>query len=134
MEIKKNETLGEQGLFSTKFIESGQIVFILDGTSFDHPTRESIHVGNNVHIHDKMGMFINHSFTPSTKIEGYNVVAINDISPGDEITFDYNASELAMACPFEIDGKMVCGSTNHTEDETDGKHCTNCNEGTDKSK
>ncbi len=110
MEVRKNVDLGENGLFSTKNVNKGDVVFTLSGEIFDKPTRETIYVGDNKHIHDKHGIFINHSFVPSVKIDGMNVVANIDITPGDEITFNYNDNELEMANPFMSDGQMVCGN------------------------
>ena len=81
----------------------------VNGELLDSPTRESIHVGKNKHIIDKFGIFMNHSFNPNTEIQGYNIVAIKDINPGDEITFDYNVSEVNMASPFKVNGIDVRG-------------------------
>lgn len=52
---------------------------------------------------------MNHSFNPNTEIKGYNVVAIKDINQGDEITFDYNVTEINMASPFKVNGIDVIG-------------------------
>lgn len=101
--------IGERGLFSMKKFNEGDVVFVLDGIIHDKPTRESIHVGNNVHIHDQHGAFINHSFEPSCKIEGRFIIAIKQISIGDEITFNYNESEINMANPFVANGIEVKG-------------------------
>lgn len=110
MEVKFNKELNAKGLYATKAYSKGETIFTLTGKTFDHPTRETIYVGNGVHIHDENGAFINHSFTPSMYVKSYELVAKVDMKEGDEITFDYNSSELGMANPFEVDGKMVCGS------------------------
>jgi hypothetical protein len=68
-------------------------------------------------VYDKNGIFMNHSFAPTTSIQGYNVVAKVDINPGDELNFDYNESELPMASPFEVDGKPVCGKPSNGASE-----------------
>lgn len=74
------------------------------------PGRETVHIGNNSHILDsKYGVFLNHSFNPTCRIESRNVVANVDIKVGDEITFNYNETELEVADPFWSDGKYVCG-------------------------
>lgn len=109
MEIKLNSNINEFGLYSTKKYKKGEIIFMLSGKEFDKPTRESIHVGNNKHIYDQYGIYMNHSFTPTTYIDGYNVVANVDIEPGDELNFDYNSNEINMAAPFEVNGIKVCG-------------------------
>lgn len=105
----KNSIIGERGLFALRHFLQGEVVFVLDGKTFDHPTRESIHVGNGVHIHDEYGAYINHSFKPSTKIVGRFITAIKEINCGDEITFNYNESEINMASPFIADGIVVKG-------------------------
>lgn len=101
--------IAEYGLFSMKNFNVGDTVFVLDGQVVSNPTRESIHIGNNIHIHDIYGAYINHSFDPSCKIEGKFVIAIKQILIGDEITFNYNESEINMASPFIVNGIEVKG-------------------------
>lgn len=110
MEVKFNALINGQGLYATKVYLKGDTVFTLSGVCFYKPSRETIHIGNNIHILDDCGQFINHSFEPSTFINGYKVIALRDIEPNDEITFNYNDTELLMASPFNVDGKYVCGS------------------------
>ena len=110
MKIAESNMVDGKGLFSTECVNTGGIVFTLSGEIFDHPTRESIHIGNNIHIYDEYGIFINHSFTPSCFIQNKNVVALKDIVVGDEITFNYNDSEINMANPFTVNGEMVNGN------------------------
>lgn len=109
MEIKDSTNVNGKGLFATEHYAKGEIVFVLSGKIFDHPTRESIHIGNNKHIYDLQGIYINHSFEPTIYINGLNVIAKHDIKKGDELMFDYNESEINMACPFTVDGKEVKG-------------------------
>ena len=113
MEVRFNKELNAKGLYATRAYAKEETIHTLTGKVFDHPTRESIYVGNNTHIHDKDGAFINHSFNPSMYVRLRELVAKVDIAEGDEITFDYNSSELSMATPFEVDGKMVCGDDNN---------------------
>ena len=109
MEVKMNTIKKGFGLYATKQYVKDSIVFVLSGPEFDQPTRETIYVGNNTHVYDDCGIFINHSFTPTTIISGYDVIAIQNIEVGDEITFNYNESEMNMAAPFSIGDVMVCG-------------------------
>jgi len=109
MEIRNNNIVCGKGLYATKSYQSGEIVFVLTGNICDSPTRETIHIGNNKHIYDENGIFINHSFCPSTRIDSTNVVALHDIQIDDEITFNYNDSEIKMASPFYVDKVLVCG-------------------------
>lgn len=114
MEVKYSVTLNEKGLFATKNYLKNDIVLILSGDTYSYPTRETIYVSNNLHIHDKYGMYMNHSFTPSTYIDNNNVIAYIDIQIGDELTFDYNKNEINMAAPFMADGIYVCGKKNES--------------------
>jgi SET domain-containing protein len=98
-----------KGLFSTKEYKKNEIVFVLKGEIFSSPTRESIHIGNNKHIYDECGIFINHSFQPNIRIDNVNVVALQDIQEDDELTFNYNENEINMASPFVVDGITVSG-------------------------
>ena len=105
----KDCALGK-GLFTTKRVGKDEVVFTLSGDIFDKPTRETIYIGENKHIYDNYGMFINHSFTPTVRIEGVNVVAIRDIDADEELAFNYNDNEITMAAPFVVGGVLVCGS------------------------
>lgn len=109
MEVKFNYKIMGKGLYATKPYLSGELIFILTGPITNNPSRESIHIGNNRHIYDENGIFMNHSFSPTTIIENVNVKALIDIKDGDELTFNYNESEIDMAEPFYTDGKLVCG-------------------------
>lgn len=105
----KNSVIGERGLFALKSYSAGETIFVLNGKILERPTRESIHIGNGMHIDDKYGKYINHSFLPTVWIDGKNVRALKEINCGDEITFDYNQSEINMACPFVANGIKVIG-------------------------
>ena len=85
------------------------IVFILSGPIKDKPCKYSIEISQNKHILDKNGIFMNHSFDPTCKINGDKVIAVKDINIGDELCFDYNQNETSMACPFNVDGMEVKG-------------------------
>ena len=56
-----------------------------------------------------MGIYMNHSFNPTTKIIGRNVVALCDIDIGDELNFNYNMSETNMSTPFDTPNGYVGG-------------------------
>jgi len=59
MEVKDSMNVNGKGLFATKAYAKNELVYVLSGEIFDHPTRESIHIGNNKHIYDLHGMYIN---------------------------------------------------------------------------
>lgn len=97
------------GIYAEKPYKLGDIVLTMTGKMSNMPTQKSIHIGDNMHLEDEIGQYINHSFEPNIKVEGNKLIAIKDINTYDEITFNYNDSELEMACPFEDDGILVCG-------------------------
>jgi hypothetical protein len=109
MEIKQSSINEGLGLHTKHSHKKGDIIFTLSGTINTFPTRESIYIGNGHHIYDNWGIYMNHSFTPTTSIDGTGVYAIDDIQPGTELSFNYNESELTMAEPFEVNGVIVCG-------------------------
>lgn len=111
MQVRYNKVLGQNGLYTSKEYKKGDVIFVLNGYIKYKPSRKSIHIGNNVHIVDDYGSYINHSFKPSVMICGRHVIALHDLSCNTEITFDYNENEVNMANVFECEGKIVCGKT-----------------------
>ena len=111
MEIANSTFVKGKGVILRKNVQKDEIVFVLSGRIFNQPTRESIHIGNNKHIYDEYGIYINHSFEPSVRIEGLNVIALKDLHNGDEITFNYNETEINMANTFYVDDVLVSGKT-----------------------
>lgn len=109
MDIQYCKRVDGKGLFSTKCYSKDDVIYILEGDIKVIPDKYTIQVDKNRHITDKYGIYMNHSFNPSVRIEGNNVIAINDIQIGDEICFNYNDSESVMASPFYADGKLVSG-------------------------
>lgn len=97
------------GIYSEKSYKIGEIVRTMSGKMSNIPTQISIHIGDNMHLEDEIGQYINHSFDPNIRVESNKLIAIKDINIYDEITFNYNDTEVEMACPFEDDGILVCG-------------------------
>lgn len=100
------------GLYATTSYAIGDVVLVLEGKLCTKPTDKSIHIGHNMHVLDKFGQYVNHSFEPNVRVHFNTLVAIKYIHEHDEITFNYNDSELAMAAPFEDNGIQVCGNGN----------------------
>ena len=112
MEVRPSKISDGKGLFTTKKYTKNDIVHVLSGKIYDKPTRETIHIGNNKHIYDEYGIYINHSFNPNIYVDGYNLIALCDIMVDDEIVFNYNDTEINMANPFYDNGILVCGNSN----------------------
>jgi len=103
-------------LLATKIFHKEQVVYTLEGNVLNYPTRTSIEiVPGLLHIEDLLGRYINHSFSPSCRIEGRKIIALRDIEVNDEITFNYNENESNMACPFydTNTGCYVSGQQQH---------------------
>ena len=109
MEIKHCERVGGQALFSLKNHHSNDVVFVLNGEIKKTPTKYTIEINKDEHIIDEWGIYMNHSFNPTTQISGRNVIAIRDINIGDELNFNYNVSETNMATPFNTPEGYVGG-------------------------
>ena len=109
MEIKYSDRVDGQALFSLEKYKSNEIVFVLDGEIKTTPTKYTIEISKTEHIIDEWGIYMNHSFNPTTKIIGRNVVALCDIDIGDELNFNYNVSETSMATPFDTPNGYVGG-------------------------
>ena len=109
MEITKSTLHEGKGLILRKNVKKDEVVFTLSGKMLDHPTRESIHIGDNKHIYDENGIFINHSFEPTVRIDGYNVVALMDLNDGDEISFNLDVYILKIFLSVNVN----CSNNTH---------------------
>lgn len=69
--------LSSVGLFANRDFERGDVVLVLKGRASQEPSRESIHVGGGIHVIDPFGSFVNHSFTPSCVVEGWESISLN---------------------------------------------------------
>lgn len=109
MEIRDSIINGGKGLFVTKNYNKSDIIHVLSGEIYDTPKRETIHIGNNKHIYDTYGIYINHSFVPNIIIDNKEIIALRDIKKDEEIMFNYNDTEIDMANPFYVNDILVSG-------------------------
>ncbi|MDD4880907.1 MAG: SET domain-containing protein-lysine N-methyltransferase [Gallionellaceae bacterium] len=92
----------------------GDIVYRLtDVKTIDSPSFRTIQVGKHKHVDDlEILAFLNHSCRPNTHIIIDNdelvIVAASVISPGEDLTFFYPATEWDMAQPF----RCLCNAQN----------------------
>ena len=114
-EIKTCHEINGKGVYTTEVFREGDVVVRLQGPIVDQPTRESIEIGPGQHIIDPIGSYVNHSFTPTTKVEGRGsdgvLIALTNLSTGRHVTFNYNDSETSMACPFQVGEIPVSGNS-----------------------
>ena len=115
-------TLGSmKGCIATEDIQNYETIYEFIGRRVPLPTRTSIESIYNGHVEDEIGQFLNHHCNPNANVvnfmskefTGLRVVAIKDITKGDEITFDYNNTELELSSPFECNwcNKLIKGRT-----------------------
>jgi len=117
---------GGRGLFTVTPVAAGATVFELDGVLRSAPDRYSVQVDVAAHLHPHPGAlargesadlpwwFLNHSCRPTVWIDGRRVVAIRDLAAGEQLGFDYDATEWSLDEPFRCgcghcDGRMVRG-------------------------
>jgi hypothetical protein len=100
---------GIKGLYldsGTSFIK-GACLWTLNGSIIIEPTQTSIKVSDDVHIEDDFGQYLNHSCRSTVRIEVKRVIAVKDLSPGDELAFDYRDNEDSLVVPFTC---KCCGN------------------------
>jgi len=95
-----NTIWGSNALFATRDYRKGETVYYLQGLIMKKETQTSIQIGEDQHIEDGFGAFINHSFEPTCEIQGRHVIAVRPIKAGEELTFNYNVTENKVALPF----------------------------------
>ncbi len=121
-EVRTN-SIDDKGIFAKEKIGKGELICIWDGDLADENTINEIDpaVHYALQIHDNLWYvtfdnrereatdFFNHSCDPNSGIKGQIfLVAIRDIEPGEEMTFDYAFSESSDRLNF----KCSCGSKN----------------------
>jgi uncharacterized protein len=110
---------GERGLFARQPIAKGEVLTVFGGKSMNHEElmqipheirRLAIQVADDwylLSIQDSEGDWVNHSCAPNAGFQGQIVlVAMRDIEPGEEITFDYAMSDSTNYDEFDC----MCGS------------------------
>lgn len=97
-------------------VPAGGLVMRLDGPLVDKPGRYTVQVDVDLHVDAEaspehegrypLWRFLNHSCAPNCRVVGRTLRAIAPIKKGDEVTFDYDATEWDMASPFAC----MCGA------------------------
>ncbi|MBI2054815.1 MAG: SET domain-containing protein-lysine N-methyltransferase [Candidatus Sungbacteria bacterium] len=115
--VKKSQIHGH-GLFSIKPIKKGEVATIKGGHIYDNDTHEKVEsdfgavdcqIGDGFFIGPlkksdvaKSMLYLNHSCEPNLGVKGNIVfVALRDIKPGEELTFDYamtDNEQYTMKC------------------------------------
>ena len=112
MKVEVHELNGFKLIRTTEAIPAGEMVLDLsDSRNSMFPTRTSIRVGFDQHAEHPLGRYVNHSCEPSCVVMGRHIVALTDLPPGTEVTFDYTENEGVLYSPFLClkCGKQITG-------------------------
>jgi hypothetical protein len=103
---------GQYCLVACKTILRDESIFQIIGEYTTRPSRYSVQVGKQLHVDVAAGIdsevildnffwrFMNHGCEPTAYIRECAVIALRDIAPWEEITFNYNTVEYDLAEPF----------------------------------
>ena len=90
--IKKKSKIHGYGLFSTEFIPRGSVIGAFSTTPAIYATKFSIWVDDEHLRATNILKYSNHSSTPNASVSFPDMIALQDIRPGVEITWEYGAS------------------------------------------
>lgn len=96
-------------VIARSFFSAGSIIYeVSDFLSFSYPTYQTVQISDRLHVLDTVLSHLNHSCFPNTFIDCKNLtlVAIRDISVGEELNFFYPSTEWEMSNKFSC----RCGS------------------------
>jgi hypothetical protein len=101
---------------AVKPITAGEVLFYLSGEIVDQPTKYTIQLDETRHVLTPNGLWksMNHACEPNVRIDTATreMIAIRDLAPGEELTFNYNTTEWDMAAPFACGcGAKLCAGT-----------------------
>jgi len=119
---------GEVGVktVALRDINKGEVVFREGGEILSKASMHSIQVGIDRHVTIAgETRFLSHSMNPNCKVVVYDesshpidIVAIQDIPKGMDLTFDYNTSEWELGAPFEdCESGQYCSGFKHLSPE-----------------
>ena len=58
MKVVYKTDISGYGLYSSQSYNEGDIIFIIDGYTTTYPTRESIYIGNGLHVQEMETLFM----------------------------------------------------------------------------
>ena len=96
------------GVFAVQSFAAGDFIEYFEGHPSPIRTRYSVFL-EGVHIEPTGTLkYLNHCCDPNAYFEGRNLMALRPITPGQEITINYKATETELANPFHCH----CGAAN----------------------
>ncbi|MEZ6194582.1 MAG: SET domain-containing protein [Planctomycetota bacterium] len=103
---------GHFRVLTTRPFAEGEVVLRLEGREVRRPTRYTIQIDRDLHLESEPGegfeaaldrrpwRFLNHSCRPVTRLVGRDLVALRPLAAWEQVTFDYNTTEVTLAAPF----------------------------------
>ena len=106
VEVVYSKEKNQHAVLSLKNFNAGDIIISFSAKeTFVHPTYLTIQLDKEKHISldPEYLQYTNHSCNPNVffNTTDFNLVALNNIGVGEEITFFYPSTEFEMAQPFE---------------------------------
>jgi hypothetical protein len=104
---------GEFGVVARRRVAPGEPLLTVEGELRDSPSKYSVQIGAGRHIEPgrnggpeevaerKLWPYLNHSCSPNAYLRGVEIVALREIAPGEQVTFNYNTTEYDMSSPFQ---------------------------------
>ncbi len=111
--LYENKETGEKSLHATVSFNSGDVFATFEASeTLAAPNKYTVQVNETMHIilQPEILQYINHSCNPNIFFDTsrFELIALEDIAKGDELTFFYPSTEWFMESPF----KCFCGSEN----------------------
>lgn len=109
-------------------IAPGEEILTASGVTVDRPTRTSLQLGTHEHLEVSPGLglertldqhpwrFLNHGCEANAAFRGRKLVALVPIRRGEDVTFNYNATEYDMRDVFACN----CGAATCTREDVRG--------------
>ena len=103
---------GEYTVIAQVPIKAGAVIVTITGRETQRPNRNTLQVGLNLHLEAATTVspedtpecdqwrFLNHCCQANAYFRGRALYALEDIPVGEEVTFNYNATEYRLASPF----------------------------------
>lgn len=119
--IEVRDKDGFKGVYARQAIPKDSVIFTLRGSILTRPSKYTIELGSKQHLNvpphrkannelDYCWQYLNHCCEPNgyINISERSFRALRDITPGEQITFNYLTTESEMAVPFNC----TCRSPN----------------------
>ncbi len=97
-----NNTFGKVAI-ATRPIDKNMLVRVMNGYNITYPTQTSIRLGVEQHHEDRVGKFINHSCSPTLRVDNKGFPALwaeKNILPNMPLTINYFENEDVISSPF----------------------------------